>query len=110
MQMTQRFRKGRNTGGRTEFRATGRTGPDQRRGSFGYDSGVVRSLLGLLVLSCAISSTAKTRPPTHAQLLRGAYDRYRANNKLISYALDIRVDPAGKTLAGKNTIRFRMVQ
>jgi len=48
--------------------------------------------------------------PTRADMLRGAYGPYRANNDLLYYHLDIRVDPAAKTIAGKNTIRFRMVQ
>ena len=49
------------------------------------------------------------RPPTRADLLRGEYGRYRANNDLLSYRLDIRVDPDRKFLSGTNTIRFRML-
>jgi aminopeptidase N len=49
------------------------------------------------------------RPPTRADLLRGEYGRYRANNDLVSYRLDIRVDPDRKFLSGTNTIRFRML-
>jgi len=48
-------------------------------------------------------------PPTRADLLRGQYGRYRANNDLLFYHLDIRVDPDKKSIAGKNTIRFRML-
>jgi len=48
--------------------------------------------------------------PTRAQILRGEYSRYRANNDLLYYHLDIRVDPEKKTIGGKNTIRFRMLQ
>src|SRR5262249_23469253 len=47
--------------------------------------------------------------PTHADLLRGEYGPYRANNDLLSYHLDIRVDPEKKYLSGKNTIRFKML-
>jgi aminopeptidase N len=47
--------------------------------------------------------------PTHADLLRGEYGPYRANNDLLSYRLDIRVDPEKKYLSGKNTIRFKML-
>jgi aminopeptidase N len=47
--------------------------------------------------------------PTRAEMLRGAYGPYRANNKLIYYHLDIRVDPEKQTICGKNTIRFRML-
>jgi aminopeptidase N len=52
---------------------------------------------------------AADRPPTHADILRGEYDRYRANNDLLSYHLDVRIDPSAKTIVGKNTIRFRML-
>jgi aminopeptidase N len=47
--------------------------------------------------------------PTHADRLRGEYGPYRANNDLLSYHLDIRVDPEKKYLAGKNTIRFKIL-
>ncbi len=40
----------------------------------------------------------------------GAYGPYQANNDLLFYHLDVRVDPATKFLSGKNTIRFRMLQ
>jgi aminopeptidase N len=47
--------------------------------------------------------------PTRADLLRGQYGRYRANNDLLFYHLDVRVDPDKKSIAGNNTIRFRML-
>jgi aminopeptidase N len=50
------------------------------------------------------------RPPTRADILRGEYGRYRANNDLLFYRLDVRVDPEKKTIAGRNTIRFRMLK
>jgi hypothetical protein len=50
------------------------------------------------------------KPPTHADILRGEYGRYRANNDLLFYDLDIRVDPEKKFVSGKNTIRFRMLK
>ena len=50
------------------------------------------------------------QPPTRANLLRGEYGRYRANNDLLFYHLDIRVDPQKKFISGKNTIRFRMLK
>src|SRR5688572_7930587 len=43
-------------------------------------------------------------------LLRGAYGPYRENNDLVYYHLDVRVDPEKQTIAGKNTIRFKMVR
>jgi aminopeptidase N len=48
--------------------------------------------------------------PTRADFLRGAYGQYRANNDLLFYHLDVRVDPEKKFLSGKNTIRFKMLK
>ena len=48
--------------------------------------------------------------PTRADMLRGAYGPYRANNDLLYYHLDIRVDPDKQFISGKNTIRFRMLK
>jgi aminopeptidase N len=48
-------------------------------------------------------------PPTAADVLRGEYGRHRANNDLLSYRLDVRVDPDRKFISGSNTIRFRML-
>ena len=48
--------------------------------------------------------------PTRADILRGAYGPYRANNDLLFYHLDVRVDPEKKFISGKNTIRFKMLQ
>ena len=50
------------------------------------------------------------RAPTRAETLRGEYGRYRANNDLIYYDLDVRVDPEKKWISGKNTIRFKMLR
>src|SRR6516162_9759682 len=49
-------------------------------------------------------------PPTRSELLRGEYGRLRANNDLLYYHLDVRVDPDKKYLSGKNTIRFKMLE
>lgn len=50
------------------------------------------------------------RPPTRADILRGEYGPYRANNDLLFYHLDVRVDPERKSITGTNTIRFKMLQ
>jgi aminopeptidase N len=50
------------------------------------------------------------QPPTQADLLRGGYGPFRANNDLLSYDLDIRVDPDKKWIGGKNTVRFKMLR
>ena len=52
---------------------------------------------------------AEIPAPTRAEMLRGAYGPYRANNDLLYYHLDIRVDPEKQTVSGKNTIRFKML-
>jgi len=43
-------------------------------------------------------------------MLRGAYGPFRANNDLLYYHLDIRIDPDKQFISGKNTIRFRMLK
>ena len=57
-------------------------------------------------------AAARTQPtvPTRGNILRGEYGRYRANNDLLYYHLDVRVDPDKKFLSGKNAIRFKMLQ
>ncbi len=53
---------------------------------------------------------AAPAPPTRADVLRGEYGEFRANNDLLSYHLDIRVEPDKKLVSGKNTITFRMLK
>jgi len=53
---------------------------------------------------------AQDAKPSRAALLRGQYGPYRANNDLLYYHLDVRVDPVKETISGKNTIRFRMLK
>jgi len=48
--------------------------------------------------------------PNRADMIRGAYGPFRANNDLLYYHLDVRVDPTRKYLRGRNTIRFLMLQ
>jgi aminopeptidase N len=55
-------------------------------------------------------ATQTPKPASHADILRGEYGRYRANNDLLFYDLDIRVDPEKKFVSGKNTIRFKMLK
>jgi len=50
------------------------------------------------------------RAPTRGDALRGEYGRYRANNDLVHYDLDVRVDPGKKWISGKNTVRFKMLK
>ncbi len=60
-------------------------------------------------LACLICATAPAAPASRADILRGAYGPYRANNDLLFYHLDIRVDPVHKRISGKNLIRFKML-
>jgi len=47
---------------------------------------------------------------TRADTLKGTYGPYRENNDLLGYALDVKVDVEGRSLTGRNTIRFRMLE
>jgi len=52
---------------------------------------------GNLVLGVLLSGTcAAAAAPTRADILRGEYGPYRANNDLLFYHLDVRVDPDKK--------------
>src|SRR3954470_884550 len=67
-------------------------------------------LVAGLAAASAVGQTGQPSPaPSHANILRGEYSRYRANNDLLAYLLDIRIDPVKKFISGKNTIRFRML-
>lgn len=67
--------------------------------------------IALTVATYAQTPQATGTPagPTKAQLLRGEYGRYRANNDLINYNLSVRIDPVAKTIKGTNTIKFKML-
>ena len=67
-----------------------------------------KPLASIVVFLLAFAAPAFSQ--TRADVLRGEYGRYRANNDLLSYHLDIRVDPAAKSISGKNTIRFKMLK
>ena len=76
------------------------------------------ALTGLLLLAFCLSpvlsqthlpAVARAATPSRADILRGQYGPFRANNDLLSYYLDIRVDPVRKFISGKNTIRFKML-
>src|SRR5438874_6156838 len=60
------------------------------------------------LIAAFIATTAAQ--PSRADILRGEYGRYRANNDLLYYHLDVRVDPGKKSIVGTNTIRFRMLK
>ena len=60
--------------------------------------------------SSAAQQVQSHSEPTKAEILRGGYGPYRANNDLLFYHLDVRVDPENKFISGKNTIRFKMLK
>jgi aminopeptidase N len=55
------------------------------------------------------AASATPAAPTRADILRGAYGPYRVNNDLLSYHLDVRVDPEKQSISGKNSVRFKML-
>jgi len=75
-----------------------------------------KSILAIAVLTICFTNVRTQTPtptpaaPTRFDILRGEYGRYRANNDLLFYHLDVRVDPERKFLSGKTTIRFRMLK
>jgi aminopeptidase N len=67
--------------------------------------------LSLFVFAALAAAQAPSpQAPSRANILRGEYSQWRANNDLLSYDLDIRVDPEKKFISGKNTIRFKMLK
>jgi aminopeptidase N len=69
----------------------------------------------LIALSCLAGALFAQPPqtpaaPTHANILRGEYGPYRANNDLLYYHLHVRVDPEKKFLSGDVLTRFKMLQ
>jgi aminopeptidase N len=71
---------------------------------------VATAAVAVILASNVPAQTPTQRPPTRADILRGEYGRYRANNDLLHYTLDVRVDPGRKFISGRNRIRFRMLQ
>ena len=67
-------------------------------------------LFGSLLLRAQITTPQSSHPVSEADRLRGEYGPYRANNDLLYYHLDVRVDPDHQMLSGKNTIRFKMLE
>src|SRR6476469_7015337 len=68
-------------------------------------------LLTVISIEAASTKAVQTSSaPSRANILRGEYGRFRANNDLLYYHLDVRVDPEKKTIGGKNTIRFKMLK
>ncbi len=67
-------------------------------------------LLALFLFPFSLFAQTPALPGADANALDGSYGPYRANNDLLYYHLDIRVDPAKKWLGGKNQVRFKMLK
>ena len=78
--------------------------------------GAMLTLALLLAAPAGGQQPARPEPPTtlrapsRAELLRGEYGRYRANNDLLYYDLDVRIEPEKKWISGRNTVRFKMLK
>jgi aminopeptidase N len=65
---------------------------------------------GVLLAQSPSPAHPSAQDSSEADRLRGGYGPYRANNDLLYYHLDVRIDPAKQTLSGKNSIRFKMLK
>ena len=65
------------------------------------------SILAVIVLIPSEVLAQGGAAPTHADILRGEYGRYRANNDLLYYHLDVRVDPNRKYLSWQHSDSFQ---
>src|SRR5438270_12307451 len=65
--------------------------------------------LALTFVAASLLAQQQPAAATRSDIRRGEYGPYRENNDLLSYHLDVRVDPDKKFISGKNTIRFRML-
>ena len=75
----------------------------------GLPSAAIAQTTAISAPPAAPAAQSTERPPTRADILRGEYGRYRANNDLLFYHLDVRVDPVRKSISGSNEVRFRML-
>jgi aminopeptidase N len=84
-----------------------------------FQSNRLFGVIFLLTSSLAIAGAQATLPAagntvspalSGGDRLLGGYGPYRANNDLLYYHLDVRVDPAKQFLSGTNAIRFRMLE
>jgi len=64
----------------------------------------------VLVETKLASGQQPSATPTRAEILRGEYGPYRANNDLLYYQLTVRVDPEQKFLKGHTLVRFKMLK
>jgi aminopeptidase N len=67
-------------------------------------------LFAFFLVTAPLFAQTTTLPSPDANALDGSYGPYRANNDLLYYHLDIRVDPAKKWIGGKTQVRFKMLK
>lgn len=67
------------------------------------------TIFGFILFAAFISVFGQTPQTVKDVPLDRTYGQFRANNDLLFYHLDVRVEPAKKYLSGKNTIRFKML-
>jgi aminopeptidase N len=72
--------------------------------------GLLLTVMSIVSPGRAQSTNVSAHEVNEADRLRGSYGPYRANNDLVYYHLDVRVDPVQKFLSGKNVIQFMMLQ
>src|SRR6266481_4531711 len=71
---------------------------------------IVLVCLSLITKFSTISVGQQTSaPPTRAEILKGALTPERTCYDVTSYNLDVRIDPATKSLKGSNKITFKTV-
>src|ERR1043166_6076359 len=70
----------------------------------------VAGFLALNACICfSILAQSTSTPPTRAEILKGALTSERTCYDVTSYNLDVRIDPATKSLKGSNKITFKTV-
>ncbi|MDJ1496946.1 M1 family metallopeptidase [Cytophagaceae bacterium DM2B3-1] len=65
--------------------------------------------ISTLLISYSLFAQETNKPFTHADTLRGTLTPERSCYDVTYYHLDIKVDTAAKSIAGKNTIQFKVV-
>jgi aminopeptidase N len=78
-------------------------------GSIELVAGAVPGRVELHLDSAFVNPVESEMVFDRADTLRGAYGPFRQNNDLLSYDLNIAVDPERAFISGWNTIRFRML-
>ena len=71
---------------------------------------LVLALALTLFVHPATAASATNPPPTRAEILKGALTPERTCYHVASYHLDVRIDPATKSLKGSNKITFKTVE